>query len=60
MTSPYLTLKEAAAVAGKHPETLKLWIRKGWLKAGYAGRDIRIRPEVLTQAIDSGRLRGRP
>lgn len=32
-TDKYYTVKEAAALTGHHPETIKEWIRKGAIEA---------------------------
>lgn len=39
----YLTLKEAAEFASVHPNTIRNWIRSGFLKACRPGRDLRIK-----------------
>jgi excisionase family DNA binding protein len=44
---PYLTVTEAADVAGVAPETVRAWVRRGDLAAGRAGRLVRIRTSVL-------------
>ena len=36
--SDYVTVAEAAAIAGVHPETIRKWIRLKYLKRSGAGR----------------------
>ena len=49
---PYLTIKEAAGRARLAPSTIRLYIRKGKLKAATVGRRVIIRQEDLKAFID--------
>lgn len=45
-----LTVKEAADALGVHPQTLRTWIRTGYmpcLRVGPSGANLRILPEVV-------------
>ncbi|GAA1833311.1 helix-turn-helix domain-containing protein [Agromyces salentinus] len=47
-----LTVREVAARTGKHPETIKRWIRDGHLLAVRLGpRDLRVRASDLAAAV---------
>lgn len=50
----YISLAEAHRRTGRHPDTLRRWIRQGRLKAkqGRPGEAYRVRPEDLEAALD--------
>jgi excisionase family DNA binding protein len=44
----HLTIEQAAAILGVHPETVRAWVREGKIEAMIWGRRLHIRPaEVL-------------
>lgn len=50
----YLTPREAAALAGVQPETIRDWVRKGRLKRNSAGRHLRIGRGDLVAYLTGG------
>lgn len=55
----YLTVEEAAEIAGKNPETIRRWIRQGRLEARSRGRSYEVSERALT-ALISGEVDARP
>lgn len=53
-STEWLSLRAAGAVAGVHPDTVARWVREGRIKAGTAGRHVRIRRADLELLITSG------
>jgi len=51
-SNAYLTVKEAANLSRLGPSTIRLYIRKGKLKAATVGRRVIIRQEDLEAFID--------
>lgn len=50
----FLTVKQAAAVAGVHPHTIHAWIRAGKLPAGKIGRSYTIEEARLLELLRGG------
>lgn len=40
---PWMTTAQAAEYAGVKAETIRHWVRRGYIRAGRAGRDLRLR-----------------
>jgi len=49
----YLTIKEAAAIAKVHPQTIRNWIKWGKLKAYKPGADLRVKESDLHNLFQS-------
>lgn len=56
----WLSLRAAGDVAGVHPDTVARWIREGRIRAGKAGRHVRVRRADIERLIENGGKVGRP
>ena len=55
---PYLTIKEAADLARLAPPTIRLYIRKGGLRAHKVGRRVIIKREELIAFLEQRQVKG--
>jgi len=55
---PYLTIKEAADLVRLAPPTIRLYIRKGGLRAHKVGRRVIIKREELIDFLENRQARG--
>lgn len=53
-TSPLLSVKQSAAIAGCHPKTLQRACRRGTLEAVKPGKDYRIPRAALRRWLEKG------
>ena len=51
MTSPFLTLEEAAGYLRVNPKVLQRWAVKGRIRGGKAGNRWRFRKEILDRFV---------
>jgi excisionase family DNA binding protein len=49
----WLTKGEAADRARVTTRTIEKWIKRGWLRAGGAGKVVRIKPEWVDECLES-------
>lgn len=50
----FLSTRDAAALAGVHPATVRDWLRRGLLREHRAGREIRVRRDELLVFLSRG------
>lgn len=57
---PWMTTAEAAKHAKVTEDTIRDWVRRGWLRAGRNGRELRFRPEELDAFLERDQGDGEP